>query len=85
MIGRALAKRRFMRDHRWAHARLWEYLDGALSGPERLRVEEHVHGCRECRRVLAALRRTIAALTLLRVVPDRSVAPGVIERLRHEV
>jgi anti-sigma factor RsiW len=73
-----------MREHRWTHARLSEYLDGGLREPDRLRVEHHVHRCPECRRVLAALRRTIAELMLLRAVPQRSVAPGAIERLRRE-
>ncbi len=28
--------------------RLWEYLDGALEGAERTRVEEHLSLCRRC-------------------------------------
>lgn len=84
MIRRLLAKRRFMRDHRWTDARLSDYLDGELQPDERARVEEHVHWCPDCRRMLESLRRTVRGLMGLRVVVPESVAPGVIERLRRE-
>jgi predicted anti-sigma-YlaC factor YlaD len=84
VIRRLLAKRRFMRDHRWTQAHLSDYLDGDLRSPERERVEEHVHWCPECRRVLESLRRTLKGLMDLRMAPDDSVAPGVIDRLRRE-
>ena len=84
MIRRLFAKRRFMREHRWAHARLSQYLDGELAAGERARVEEHVRWCPECRRVLESLRRTVEGLMGLRVATPESVATGVIERLRRE-
>lgn len=84
MIRRALARRRFMRDHRWTQAHLSDYVDGELAEPARERVEEHVHRCPECHRVLETLRRTLRALSELRVAPAESVAPGIIERLRRE-
>lgn len=84
MIRKALAKRQFMRDHRWTGERLSDYLDGELREPERERVERHVHWCPECRRVLETLRRTLTALTALRATPRESIAPAVIARLRRE-
>jgi predicted anti-sigma-YlaC factor YlaD len=84
VIRRALARRRFMRDHRWTQERLSDYLDGELGSGERQRVEEHVHWCPECRRVLDTLRRTVKGLMELRATPSDSIAPGVIDRLRRE-
>lgn len=84
MIRRLLAKRRFMRDHHWTQAHLSDYLDGDLRSNERRRVEDHVHWCPECRRVLETLRDTLKGLMNLRATPDESVAPGVIDRLRRE-
>jgi anti-sigma factor RsiW len=84
MIRKTLAKRRFMRDHRWTNERLSDYVDGDLRAPERERVEKHVHWCPECRRVLETLRRTVKALMELRATPSASIAPAVIDRLRRE-
>jgi anti-sigma factor RsiW len=84
VIRALLAKRRFMRDHRWTQAHLSDFLDGELREPARERVEHHVHWCPECRRVLETLRRTLKGLMELRATPDESVAPGVIDRLRRE-
>jgi anti-sigma factor RsiW len=79
-----IARRRFMRAHRRTGARLSPYLDGELEPRDRRLVEEHVHRCPECRRVLATLRRTLEGLLGLRGLPQTSVAPGVIDRLRRE-
>jgi anti-sigma factor RsiW len=84
VIRRLFEKRRFMREHRWTHAQLSEYLDGELGEDERARLEEHVRWCPECRRVLESLRRTVEGLMGLRVATPESVATGVIERLRRE-
>lgn len=84
MIRRLLAKRRFMRDHRWTQAHLSDYVDGDLRAGERERVEHHVHWCPECRRVLETLLRTLKGLMELRAMPGESIAPGVIDRLRRE-
>ncbi len=84
MIRRLLAKRRFMRDHRFTQAHLSDYVDGDPQSSERQRVEEHVHWCPECRRVLESLRRTLKGLMDLRTTRDESIAPGVIDRLRRE-
>jgi anti-sigma factor RsiW len=81
---RTLAKRRFVRDHRWSSARLTDDIDGELPPAEHARVEEHVHWCPDCRRLLESLRRTVKALVGLRVAVPESVTPGVIDRLRRE-
>lgn len=84
MIRRLLARRRFARDHRFTGARVSGYLDGELRPDERARLEEHLHWCPECRRMLATLRRVLHGLTELREPLRPSVAQGVIERLRRE-
>ena len=84
MIRRFLDRRRFMREHRWTHAHLSEYLDRELAPGERERVEAHVGICPHCSRVLATLRRTLEGLHLLRAQPEPGLADGVIERLRDE-
>ena len=84
MIRRLLAKRRFMRDHYWTGAHMSDYLDGDLRPDERARLEEHVHWCPECRRMLESLRRTVKGLMELRRPAPESVAPSVIDRLRRE-
>jgi anti-sigma factor RsiW len=84
VIRRFLAHRRYMREHRWTHAHLSEYLDRELGSREVSRVEEHVGICPHCRRVLATLRRTLEGLRSLPPEPEPGVADGVIERLREE-
>jgi anti-sigma factor RsiW len=84
VIRELLAKRRFMRDHRWTQERLSDYLEDDLREPQRERVERHLHWCPECRRVLETLRRTLNELMELRTTPGESIAPGVIDRLRRE-
>jgi anti-sigma factor RsiW len=84
MIRRLLERMRFMREHRWTHAHLSEYLDRELADDERARVEDHVGLCPQCRRVLATLRRTLERLRDLPGKPQPEVAEGVIERLRDK-
>ena len=73
-----------MRDHRWTHAHLSDYLDDELAPRDRTRLQEHVHWCSECRRVLESLTRTVTGLMGLRGSAADSVVPGVIDRLRRE-
>ena len=75
---------RFYREHRWTHRHLSEYLDGELKPTERARVERHVGVCPKCHRMLATLKRTLAALMGLREQPADDIADGVIGRLRAE-
>jgi anti-sigma factor RsiW len=84
MIRTLWQRRRFMREHRFTHAHLSDYLDGALRNDDRERVEAHVGLCPDCRRVLAGLRKTIGALMGLRGDADTDIAAGVIARLRSE-
>lgn len=84
MIGRLLEKRRYMREHRWTHAHLSEYLDGDLAGDEVARLEAHAGICPHCRRVLATLRRTLEGLRALPGEESSGVADDVIARLRAE-
>jgi anti-sigma factor RsiW len=84
MIRSLWHRRRFMREHRWTHAHLSDYLDDELVDDDRTRVETHMGRCPECRRVLAGLRKTLAALMALRADADVDVVSGVIARLRSE-
>jgi anti-sigma factor RsiW len=84
MIRRWLSHHRYMREHRWTHAHLSEYVDAELSPRERDRVEEHVGVCPHCRRVLATLMRTLENLRGLHAEAPANLADGVIDRLRGE-
>ena len=84
MIRRFLDRRRYMREHRWTHAHISEYIDRELGADERARVEAHVGICPHCSRVLATLRRTLEGLHLLRSQPRPGLAEGIIEQLRGE-
>ena len=79
-----LAHRRYMREHRWTHAHLSEYIDAELSPAERARVEEHVSICPHCTRVLATLKRTLESLRGLPTDAPPHLADSVIDRLRGE-
>jgi anti-sigma factor RsiW len=84
MIRRYLEHRRYMREHRWTHAHLSDYLDGELGDGQRHRFEAHAGICPQCGRVLATLRRTLEGLHLLRAEPQPGISEGVIDRLRRE-
>jgi anti-sigma factor RsiW len=84
MIRRLLRHIRYMREHRWTHAHLSEYIDQELAPGERARVEEHVGVCPQCRRVLATLKRTLESLRGLPAEARPDLADVVIERLRGE-
>lgn len=55
-------QQRFRRDHRWARERMSEFLDGELAAARITRMEQHLGECEECRRLLAGLHQTVAAL-----------------------
>ncbi|MEO8091622.1 MAG: zf-HC2 domain-containing protein [bacterium] len=82
MIRRLIAHHRYMREHRWTHAHLSDYIDEGLDSGHTARVQDHVGICPDCHRVLATLRRTLEGLRALRTEPSPGVAGGVIERLR---
>ncbi len=52
--------------HAWQKRRLSEYLDGALVGRSKARIERHLERCAECRLELSELRGTVL---LLRALP----------------
>ncbi len=83
MIRQLLARRRFMRDHRFTQSHMSEYVDGELPPVEHRRVEEHVGVCPQCRRVLATLKRTVQGLRGLGAEGPPGLADGIIDRLRH--
>ena len=76
---------RQMLDHRFTKAHASEYLDGELSDAGVRRVERHTSICPQCRELIASLRRMLDALPALATSPpQRSVADGIVERLRRE-
>jgi anti-sigma factor RsiW len=84
VIREFLARRRYMREHRWTHAHLSAYLDRQLSQEERARVEAHASICPNCTRVLATLRRMLEGLHGLAGERDPGIVDGVVRRLREE-
>jgi len=56
-----------------------DYLEGRLSGEERLRFDKHVGLCRHCRAYLSQMRTTV---DLLGEVPDEPVPDHVMEELQ---
>jgi len=55
-----------------------EYLEDAMSAPERARLEKHLEGCRGCRAYLDQMRLTISAVGHL---PAEAVAPDAQQEL----
>lgn len=85
MIRDMLRKRRFMREHDWTYHHLHDYVDGDLPSVDRRRIEEHTGLCPDCRRMLAALQRTLQGLLSLRdPTAPAGLAPSIIDRLRQE-
>lgn len=63
--------------------RLSEYLDGDLDGADRATLEEHLHGCADCRATIAELRTVVAVASHLEdQAPPRDLWPGVRDRIR---
>jgi hypothetical protein len=79
-----LAELRKRREHRWAHARISDYIDGDLTPARRLRLRRHAAECEDCGPLLRALTVLVPELRRLHRSPPRSVAPIVIARLRSE-
>jgi anti-sigma factor RsiW len=68
-------------------AQLSAHLEGELGGLRRLRVRLHLAGCDACSAIARSLRKTIERLHELDEAfappPSPSVAPAVLERIRH--
>jgi putative zinc finger protein len=61
-----------------ARERLSDWLDDALSGPDRAELESHLEGCPDCRRELDGLRATVSLLSRV----ERPRAPvGFVDRV----
>jgi len=65
------------------HERFNDYLDDELSPSARLRVEEHLERCAECREELAGLESLLEASAALprEIEPDRNLWPSIDGRL----
>jgi anti-sigma factor RsiW len=83
-IASFLARLEKRREHRWSHRRISEYIDGELNAAQRRRLRHHADECEECGPLLKALTVIVPELRRLHRLPRRSVAPGVIARLRAE-
>jgi predicted anti-sigma-YlaC factor YlaD len=55
-----------------------DYLEGALSLPDRTRFDEHLAGCPYCQIYLDQMRQTIRTLGHL---PEESISPRALEEL----
>lgn len=80
---RRLLDLHFHRDHRFTRGHASEYLDGELGTGGARRIERHAALCPQCRRLIATLRRTVAALGSMHAAPRPGIADGVIARLRE--
>ena len=63
-------------------ADLTEHLDGRLSREQSLRMEEHLSGCPECRRLGDEIVDVVRAL---RELPEEPLAPEIAERLARSL
>jgi anti-sigma factor RsiW len=79
-----MASRRMRLEHRWSQRRMSRYVDDDMSPRERARLERHADLCPECGPLRRAMLWLVSELRELRVRPERSIAPEVIERLRAE-
>lgn len=63
-------------------ALLCEYVEGALSQPERLLVERHIESCPVC---AAMVRDAAAALALLRSIPELEPPAHLVNRILFQI
>jgi hypothetical protein len=62
------------RDHRWARARISEYIDGELAPRHHRRVADHEELCPDCARLIATLEALLEILPSLRLPPETAFA-----------
>ena len=79
---RLLYRARFTRDHRWAPARMSDYVDDVLPPADRARLERHVHDCPECERILNGLRALVAGLGRLGIPEGGVDGPQIAAAVR---
>ena len=77
-----LHRTRFQLDHRWAPARMSDYLDDELADRRRRRLERHASECAACRRTLTGLRATVAALQSLPPPSGAADAARIADSIR---
>ena len=70
-----LSRKRRQRRCRETRALMSDYMEGELQPAEAAAVESHLRWCRQCRRVLANLRRTIEGLERLGDAPSPPQPP----------
>lgn len=70
-----LSPKRRRRRCQETRALMSDYLEGELERPQAAAVESHLRWCRQCRRVLANLRRTIKGLGRLNDTSASSARP----------
>jgi anti-sigma factor RsiW len=81
----ALARLRFVRDHRWSQRHMSEYIDAEMRAGETRRIERHTRVCPECRALLATLQTMISALAGLSAPPEEPVAGAVVARVHEQL
>lgn len=62
-----------------------DYLNGELAPARRARMERHLGECAKCRRLLAGLRRTVAALHRLTAPGDGVDAVAIAASVRSRL
>ena len=77
MIRTTLARVRFRVDHRWASARMSDYVDDELGQVMHRRLTHHLSECHDCRELLASLRQVLAVLSAAATVDAREPAPSL--------
>jgi anti-sigma factor RsiW len=72
-----LAQLRFRLDHRWAAARMSDYVDGELGPLVLRRLNHHLSECHECRALLRSLRQLLAVLQSAAAADAHEPAPPI--------
>ncbi len=75
------------RDHRWAQARISDYLEGGLPARQHRRLADHEDLCPECERLIRTLEVLLAVLPSLRLPATTALAVGerTAERVRAQI
>ena len=70
--------------HEEIEARLSDYYDGMLAGPERDQVKAHLEGCEGCRAAYAQLEETMAALAGIKAKKE-GAPPDMAEKVADTI
>jgi len=85
MLGRALRRLRFGRDHRWVPPHASDYLDADLRPWEVARLQRHVDECLECRELLRSLQAIVSGLGTMRDEQGELVADAVFASVKRRL